>query len=293
MLVLNVGENYTDSAYLNTLVGKVAAANSRLPLFSQLDRVLVTPTPLPMVNGIKVRRLELKRMYDEKELIYRELDLSSASVGSEVGAVRRDAPGTSAVREDIRHKVRAMYAEALDMPESEISDTANFIDDLQGDSLQVLSIALKAEEEWGITIPAEEYGQCATVDSMSRVVESLLNGSAASNKPAERVPLRPITRFEDTPEYLHFLERQKALVGNGDNPYFVAHESPLLDTGIVDGKEILEFGSYNYVGMSGRKEVKDAAKAAIDKYGQGSQGCRQGRHRQVRHLRQRQPPAGR
>ena len=274
VLVLNVGENYTDSAYLNTLAGKVAAANSRLPLFAQLDRVLVTPTPLPMVNGIKVRRLELKRMYDEKELIYRELDLSSASVGSEVGAVRKDSTGTTAVREDIRHKVRAMYAEALDMPESEISDTANFIEDLQGDSLQVLSIALKAEEEWGITIPAEEYGQCATVDSMSRVVESLLNGSAASDKPAERVPLRPITRFEDTPEYLHFLERQKALVGNGDNPYFVAHESPLLDTGIVDGKEILEFGSYNYVGMSGRKEVKDAAKAAIDKYGTSASGSR-------------------
>ena len=82
----------------------------------------------------------------------------------------------------------------------------------------MLSIALKAEEEWGITIPAEEYGQCATVESMSRVVESLLEGPAASDKPRERIPVRPIVRFEDTPEYLHFLERQKALIGNGDNP---------------------------------------------------------------------------
>ena len=59
-----------------------------------------------------------------------------------------------------------------------------------------------------------------------------------------------------------------------DNPYFVTHESPLLDTGIVDGREVLEFGSYNYVGMSGRKEVKDAAKAAIDKYGTSASGSR-------------------
>ena len=272
-LVLNVGENYTDSDYLNTLAGKVAALNARLPIYSQLDRVLVTPMSLPLVSGIKVKRIELKRMYDENDLIYRELDLRSQSAGAEVASARKsNSPG--AMQGEIRRKVRAMYAEALELPEQEITDTANFIEDLQGDSLQVLSIALKAEEEWGITIPAEEYGQCATVESMARVVESLLEGPVASDKPSERVPVRPITRFEDTPEYLHFLERQKALIGSGDNPYFVAHESPLLDTGIVDGKEILEFGSYNYVGMSGRKEVKDAAKAAIDKYGTSASGSR-------------------
>ncbi len=272
-LVLNVGGNYTDNAYLNSLAAKVAAINTRLPLYTQIDRALVTPMTLPLVSGIKVKRIELKRMYDEGELIYRELDLRSQSAGAEVAAVRKDA-GKSAVRDEIRRKVRTMYAEALDIPEKDITDTANFIEDLQGDSLQVLSIALKAEEEWGITIPAEEYGQCATVESMSRVVETLLEGPSAGDKPRERVPVRPITRFEDTPEYLHFMERQKALIGNGDNPYFIAHESPLLDTGIVDGREILEFGSYNYVGMSGRREVKEAAKAAIDKYGTSASGSR-------------------
>ena len=273
-LVLNVGNNYTDKQYLDTLAGKVAAVNTRLPLYAQLDRAIVTPMNLPLVSGIKVKRIELKRMYEAKELIYRELDLRAQSAGAEVAAVSAENRTRSALQDQIRNKVRAMYAEALDIPEKEISDRANFIEDLQGDSLQVLSIALKAEEEWGITIPAEEYGQCATVEGMARVVEELLNGGAENSKPKERVPVRPITRFENSPEYLHFLERQKALVGSGDNPYFVAHESPLLDTGIVDGKEILEFGSYNYIGMSGRKEVKEAAKAAIDKYGTSASGSR-------------------
>ena len=273
VLVMNVGDNYTDGDYLNRLAARVAEANSRLPLYTQLNRAMVTPMPLPLVSGIKVKRVELKRLYEENELIYRELDLREQSAGSEVAAVSAHA-SPAAVSEDIRRKVRTMYAEALDMPESDIADNANFIEDLQGDSLQVLSIALKAEEEWGITIPAEEYGRCATVSGMAQVVESLLNGPAESKGPAERVPVRPITRFEDTPEYQHFLERQRKLIGNGDNPYFIAHESPLLDTGIVDGKEILEFGSYNYIGMSGRKEVKDAAKAAIDKYGTSASGSR-------------------
>ena len=271
VLVMNVGDNYSDTEFLGSLARQVSDINSRLPLFSQVDRALVTPNPLPLVSGIKVKRLELKRMYAENELVYRELDLREGSAGSEVSASSREKAGGS---EEIRRKVRAMYAEALEIPESDISDTASFIDDLQGDSLQVLSIALKAEEEWGITIPAEEYGQCATVLGMSRVVEDLLKGGPAESRPAERVPVRPVTRFEDSAEYLSFMERRKDLDSGGDNPYFVCHESPLLDTGIVDGQKILEFGSYNYVGMSGRREVNEAAKAAIDKYGTSASGSR-------------------
>jgi len=271
-LVMNVGERYPDEAYLSSLSGQVAEINARLPLYTQLDRALVVATPLPLVSGIKVKRNELKRLYAEKDLVYRELDLHARSAGKEVGPSLDAAPVKS--RQEIRNRVRALYAETLDIPESEISDTAHFVEDLQGDSLQVLSIALKAEEEWGITIPAEEYGQCATVADMSRVIESLLTGTADKNAVREHVPVRPVVRFEDSPEYKHFLERQQQLIGHGDNPYFVCHESPLLDTGIVDGKPILEFGSYNYVGMSGRKEVMDAAKAAIDKYGTSASGSR-------------------
>jgi len=273
VLVLNVGDNYTDTDYLDTLTAKIASANARLPLHSRLNRALVTPMKLPLVSGIKVKRIELKRLYEEGELIYRELDLSGGNAGAEVVAAAK-AEDHASRNNQILRAVRAMYAEALDIPESEIADNAHFIEDLQGDSLQVLSIALKAEEEWGVTIPAEEYGQCATVAGMARMVENLLDGETGSAKPRERIPVRPITRFEDSPEYQHFLDRQKALVGSGDNPYFVTHESPLLDTGIIDGKKVLEFGSYNYVGMSGRKEVKEAAKAAIDKYGTSASGSR-------------------
>ena len=272
VLLLNVGDRYSDSAFLNDLAARVAEINSRQPLSAQLGRALVTPMALPLVSGIKVKRVELKRLYSDRELIYRELDLHARNAGAEIAAAPQ-APSPEGAREEIRQKVRALYAEALEIPENEISDTANFIEDLHGDSLQVLSMALKAEETWGITIPAEEYGQCATVLGMARTVESLLSGTKA-DQPKERVPVLPVTRFEDSPEYKAFLERQQSLIGAGDNPYFICHESPLLDTGIVDGREILEFGSYNYIGMSGRAEVKEAAKAAIDKYGTSASGSR-------------------
>ena len=69
--------------------------------------------------------------------------------------------------------------------------------------------------------------------------------------------VKKITRFEDAPEYQAFLERRAEMMEATDNhdPYFVVHDSPLSDTSVMDGKRVLNFGSYNYVGMSGRKEV--------------------------------------
>ena len=88
--------------------------------------------------------------------------------------------------------------------------------------------------------------------------------------------VKKITRFEDAPEYQAFLERRAEMMEATDNhdPYFVVHDSPLSDTSVMDGKRVLNFGSYNYVGMSGRKEVSEAAKAAIDAYGTSASGSR-------------------
>ena len=86
--------------------------------------------------------------------------------------------------------------------------------------------------------------------------------------------IKRITRFEDTPEFIAFQERKMAMLADEDNPYFIAHDSPLTDKSYMDGQWVLNFGSYNYVGMSGRKEVEDAAIDAIRKYGTSASGSR-------------------
>ena len=89
-------------------------------------------------------------------------------------------------------------------------------------------------------------------------------------------PIKPITRFEDAPEYIAFMERKGEMeraVGQ-DDPYFVCHDSPLTDTSLMAGQRVLNFGSYNYAGMSGRPEVSAAAKEAIDRYGTSASGSR-------------------
>jgi 8-amino-7-oxononanoate synthase len=51
------------------------------------------------------------------------------------------------------------------------------------------------------------------------------------------------------------------------NPYFHMHSGTARNTSVVDGVEMINFSSYNYLGFSGHPEVLAAAKEAIDRYG--------------------------
>ncbi len=48
--------------------------------------------------------------------------------------------------------------------------------------------------------------------------------------------------------------QQMAMTGV-PNPYFTVHDSIVGDTTIVDGKELISFASYNYLGLSGHPAV--------------------------------------
>jgi 8-amino-7-oxononanoate synthase len=51
------------------------------------------------------------------------------------------------------------------------------------------------------------------------------------------------------------------------NPYFRMHDGRPSAHTHIDGRELLNFSCYDYLGLNGHPEVMDAAKAAIDRYG--------------------------
>jgi 8-amino-7-oxononanoate synthase len=57
-------------------------------------------------------------------------------------------------------------------------------------------------------------------------------------------------------------------------PYFRVIESDQDTEVIVNGKKVLMFGSNSYLGLTNHPKIKEAAKAAIDKYGTGCAGSR-------------------
>ena len=57
-------------------------------------------------------------------------------------------------------------------------------------------------------------------------------------------------------------------------PYYRAIESEQDTEVLINGKKVLMFGSNSYLGLTSHPKVKEAAKAAIDKYGTGCAGSR-------------------
>jgi 8-amino-7-oxononanoate synthase len=66
---------------------------------------------------------------------------------------------------------------------------------------------------------------------------------------------------------------QKAMAA-GIYPYFREIQSDQDTEVIITGKKVLMFGSNSYLGLTNHPKVKEAAKAAIDKYGTGCAGSR-------------------
>jgi 8-amino-7-oxononanoate synthase len=76
-----------------------------------------------------------------------------------------------------------------------------------------------------------------------------------------------------TDKFAGYDEPQKAMQA-GIYPYFRAIESEQDTVVHINGKEVLMFGSNSYLGLTNHPKVKEAAKAAIDKYGTGCAGSR-------------------
>lgn len=64
-----------------------------------------------------------------------------------------------------KEELRAVVAQVLDVDESEITDDAKFVDDLEVDSLMALEIVVVLEKKYGIKLPESELKQIVTLQS--------------------------------------------------------------------------------------------------------------------------------
>ncbi|HEY3447255.1 MAG TPA: aminotransferase class I/II-fold pyridoxal phosphate-dependent enzyme [Myxococcales bacterium] len=75
-------------------------------------------------------------------------------------------------------------------------------------------------------------------------------------------------KVEKFPEVESLYERLNAAAKAGlRNPYFNVNDGIARDTSIVNGREMINYSGYNYVGLSGHPAVSAGAKAAVDRYG--------------------------
>jgi 8-amino-7-oxononanoate synthase len=83
------------------------------------------------------------------------------------------------------------------------------------------------------------------------------------------------TRFDAFPGYEKIMVPKIAATHFGVyNPFFIAHDGVAGAITSIEGKEYINFSSYNYLGLSGHPLVNQAAKDAIDRYGTSASASR-------------------
>jgi acyl carrier protein len=70
----------------------------------------------------------------------------------------------------VEQRVREIVAEQLERDVNDVTNTASFIDDLGADSLDIVELVMKMEEEFGIEIPDEEAEKIKTVNDVIQYI---------------------------------------------------------------------------------------------------------------------------
>jgi 8-amino-7-oxononanoate synthase len=177
--------------------------------------------------------------------------------------------------------INILKAAVYDVNLKELGDigASTRISELGLDSVAMMELIGVLEENLSIRIGDQEVSELQSVGDLL----NLLHGRLPSELPAidEMQDSQLASSMENalskSPECwdiaafpeVKILEQRLLEIdrqGSG-NPYFHVHEGIAGNKSIVDGVEMLNFSSYNYLGFSGHPEVIAAAKDAIDRYG--------------------------
>ena len=71
-------------------------------------------------------------------------------------------------------KVQGMLAEALGLPLDKVTADAKIVDDLGADSLDVVELLSRLEDEYGVVIPDDKVESLATVADVAGAIEELI-----------------------------------------------------------------------------------------------------------------------
>jgi acyl carrier protein len=79
---------------------------------------------------------------------------------------------------DIAARVRKLVAEHLGHEESIVTNDASLVEKLGADSLDLIELAMAAEEEFGFAVGDEQLGEQETVKDIIDLVETQLKAAA-------------------------------------------------------------------------------------------------------------------
>ena len=295
-IVSQTAEGFDRKAY----VDQIRKINASLPIGERVTRAFITSTELPVSGNMKVMRQKLR----ENLADYEELPLSDSLQKVEKAEGNDKIPteeaGTdernikkSLIEEkelsEIKAVVRDIVVRSLGdiaagktaIPDTAagkaaISDTAAFVEDLGMDSLGFFSCVAEIEKKYGIVILDTDLQKLTNIEEAAKYIYAVLHGldTGTPTRSRDAGGTSRITDFAESGEYRELKARMAGTLRDEFNPYFIAHDSVVRDTSMINGRPVINLGSYNYLGMSGNPETMQAAIDAIKEYGTSASGAR-------------------
>jgi 8-amino-7-oxononanoate synthase len=136
------------------------------------------------------------------------------------------------------------------------------------DSVQIADLVQRIESEFGVALPLTDVPREISIAALADAVAGKpLPGAESDGPPAVEAP-GARDGFRELPEFQELNTRLSLFDALGiENPFFKVHGRVARSTALVEGRELVNFASYNYLALSGDSEVSEAAKRAIDEHG--------------------------
>ena len=138
------------------------------------------------------------------------------------------------------------------------------------DSLERVEIIAALEDTFGGRFPEQILPIMETCGEVVEAIEEHMGGELKGKAPRPGNYIVPEEDyvFEKGAEYCRLQENKQFIADTGlPNPYFNVHEGITNDRATIDGREYINFCSYNYLGMSGDSTVIEAVRDAVVKFG--------------------------
>ncbi|MFG3618302.1 type I polyketide synthase [Nocardia sp. NPDC047654] len=181
--------------------------------------------------------------------------------------------------------VRAEFARVSGFPADRLRDAQTIGDDLGFDSLMLTDlIAALVRKLPGATIDPSRFTPATTIGDVIAQVSNQ-GGAPVSRQAAvpmmaeapepRRAVIEPEYRISDFAEVKAISDRVSGLEALGlSNPYFLINDGVTRDTSVIDGAPVINFSSYNYLGLSGHPAVVAAVQDAVARYGSSCSASR-------------------
>ena len=201
-----------------------------------------------------------------------EVAEATAPAANGVAAPAPQKAGTTArsgrsleIAEIVFQKVREIGRERV----GQLNWDTNIVE-LGLDSLERIEIIAALEETFGGRFPEHVLPVMETCGEVVEAIEQHIGGEVKKRvaRPTNYIVPEEDFVFEKGADYRRLQENKRFVQDSGlPNPFFNVHQGITNDRAKIEGKEYINFCSYNYLGMSGDPAVIEAAQDAVAKYG--------------------------